>query len=330
MSTAEERPSILPSSVIEEPPPSPGRQPLSDDQRKAIAAALDDLAVRSAVALRAMRQTDDPEWNLQTLNATIRNDQGLAARFLRLANSAFFGVRCTITTLDRAINLVGIKRVRSVLLTAALEGLHDTKTSNFTGTVLWDHALATGCVSQFLAEGQRRCDPDEAFIAGLLHDIGRPVMDQLFSARYAEVVELANGDDAASWLAAEHRVFRFDHTDVGFVVATEWGFPPALAEVARCHHDPTVADTDPTLCATVSLANSMCAKAALGPDQQPTLDLTALPSAEMLDLDARVEAVMEQVPNVVEQARMDARVEDQGLQQREIIRKKSLFRAFFS
>ena len=124
--------------MVEASPPSPGRQPLNDDQRKAIAAALDDLPVHSAVALRAMRQTEDPDWDLQTLNATIRNDQGLVARFLRLANSAFFGVRCTITTLDRAINLVGIKRVRSVLLTAPLEGLHDTKTSNFTGPVLWE------------------------------------------------------------------------------------------------------------------------------------------------------------------------------------------------
>ena len=155
-------------------------------------------------------------------------------------------------------------------------------------------------------------------------------MDQLFSAQYAEVVELVNGDEAVSWLAAEQRVFRFDHTDVGCVVATEWGFPSALAEVARCHHDPAVADTDPTLCATVSLANSMCAKAALGPDHQPTLDLAALPSVEMLDLEARVEAVMEQVPDVVKQARMDAQVEDQGLQRRDVIRKKSLFRAFFS
>ena len=226
----------------------------------------------------------------------------LAARFLRLANSAFFGARCTITTLDRAINLVGITRVRSVLLAAALEGLHESKTSNFKGKVLWDHALATGCISQFLAGKHKRCDPEEAFMAGLLHDIGRPVMDQVFGSQYAEAIALVKDGVAASLLSAEQRVFRFDHTDTGYVVVTAWGFPPPIAEAIRFHHDPTMADTAPLLCATISLANSMCAKAELGPDKQPDLDLTTLASCEMLELESRVDELMEQVPEVVEQA----------------------------
>ena len=302
MSTAEKSPKILPSSVVEDDPISPRREPLSDEQLEEIGAMLDDLPVLPEVALRALRLAEDPDWDLRTLDATLRCDQGLAAGFLRLANSAFFGARCTVTKLDRAINLVGITRVRSVLLAAALEGFHEYETDNFGGKVLWEHALATACVSQHLAAEHRRYDPEEAFMAGLLHDIGRPVMDQLFGTQYAEVIELVKNGVAASLLSAEQRVFRFDHTDLGFIVVTAWGFPPALAETVRFHHDPTMADNDPTLCATISLANSMCAKAELGPDRQPDLDLPALPSAQMLKLEARVDGLMAQVPGVVEQA----------------------------
>ena len=238
-----------------------------------------------AVALRAMRLAEDPDWDLQTLSATIRRDQGLASQFLSLANSAYFGARCTITTVERAINLVGIKRARSMLLAASLEGLHQNKTSNFRGKVLWEHALSTGCVSQLLAKKHKRCDSEEAFMAGLLHDVGRPVMDQLFTTRYAKVGDLVKSGDAESFLVAEQHVFGFDHADVGFISAKAWGFPPAFAEAVHLHHDPTIAQVDPILCATVSLANSMCVKAELGPDKQPELDLSELPSAEMLKLD---------------------------------------------
>ena len=136
-------------------------------------------------------------------------------------------------------------------------------------------------------------------MAGLLHDIGRPVMDHVFKDQYAEVIALVQGGVAASLLSAEQRVFRFDHTDIGFVVVTAWGFPPGIAKAIRVHHDPATAANDPYLYATVSLANSMCVKAGLGPDKQPDLDLATL---VILDLEARVEALMAQVPDVVEQA----------------------------
>ena len=302
MSIAEESPSIPPSSDSEDAPLNHPRAPLSDGRLEEIASTLGDLPALPDVAIRAMRLAENPEWDLQELNVTIRRDQALTARFLRLANSAFFGARSKISTLDRAINMVGITRVRSVLLAAALEGLHESKRSNFKGKLLWDHALAAGCVSQHLALAHRRSDAEEAFMAGLLHDIGRPILDQIMGDQYAEVIALVKEGVAASLLSAEQRVFRFDHTDIGFVAVTAWGFPPAIAEAIRFHHDPTMAEADRPLCATVSLANSMCAKAELGPDTQPDLDLASLPSTEILGLATRIDELWEQVPRVVQQA----------------------------
>ena len=265
-----------------------------------IAEIVGDLPTLPDVALRAMRLAEKPEWDLRELEDVMGRDSGLSARFLRLANSAFFGARGTVSTLDQAILRVGITRLRSLLLTAALDGFHDVKRSNFAKAVLWDHALATACVSQHLATTHRRCVPDEAFVAGLLHDIGRTVMDQVLSTEYADVLALVETEGATSWLSAEQRVFGFDHTHLGFVVANAWEFPPAIAETIRFHHDPAQASTDRGLCATVSLANSLCVKAALGPDQQPDLDLETLLSATMLELDPdQLEELMQQHARIV-------------------------------
>ena len=181
MSTIE----TAPESPVAAPPEDdllPVREPLSDERLAEIASTLGDLPGLPDVALRAMRLAEDPDWDLAKLDRTIKLDQTLTARFLRLANSVFFGARYSITTLDRAINLVGITRVRSVLLAAALEGLHETKKSNFKGKMLWDHALAAGCISQHLATKHRRCDAEEAFMAGLLHDV-EPRLNRGGSAR---------------------------------------------------------------------------------------------------------------------------------------------------
>ena len=164
--------------------PVEDRELLDDQRLTGIVSTLGDLPALPDVALRALRQAEDPEWDLKELTGTIGRDQGLAAEFLRLANSAFFGGTGTISTLDHAICRVGNTRVQSILLATVLEGFHATTQSNFKGTELWEHALVAATVSRYLATVYRRCDPEEAFIAGLLHDVGRPVMDREFPEQY--------------------------------------------------------------------------------------------------------------------------------------------------
>ncbi len=285
--------------------PVANRELLDDERLATIVSTLGDLPVLPDITLRALRLAEDPEWDLKELAGTIGRDQGLAAEFLRLANSAFFGGTGTISTLDRAICRVGNTRVQSILLATVLEGFHATTQSNFTGTMLWEHALVTATVSRHLATVYRRCAPEEAFMAGLLHDIGRPVMDRTFPAQYAAVVDLVTQGRAPSLLNAERSVFQFDHTEVGFVVATAWAFPRAIAETILHHHAPAEAVDNRGLCATVSLANSLCLRAQLGPDlPPPDPDLAMLPSVEILVLNrAELDVLSEELPHLMAQAR---------------------------
>ena len=258
MQTTSDPDGVTSSATMSSDLPVADREPLDDDRLKAIVSTLGDLPVLPDVALSALRQAEDPDWNLRELAQTIGRDQSLAAGFLRFANAPYFGSRGAISTLDRAISRVGNARVRSVLLAAVLEGFHAPAKSNFQGTVLWEHAQATSAVSRHIAAAYKHCDPEEAFMAGLLHDIGRPVMDQEFPAQYAEVVDLLRQGHAPSLRSAEQSVFEFDHTDVGFILVTEWAFPTAIAETIHLHHTPAEAVANPGLCATVSLANSLC------------------------------------------------------------------------
>ena len=122
--------------------------------------------------------------------------------------------------------------------------------------------------------------------------------------QYGQVIALVKDGGAASLLSAEQRVFGLDHTDIGFVAVTAWGFPPPphrRDDPVSSRH-PTMAEVDRPLCATVRLANSMCAKAGLGPDSQPEVDLATLPSTKIFGLATRVNELSEQVPCLVQQA----------------------------
>ena len=274
-----------------------------DGDRLAQILTLGDLPALPAITMQALSLSDGDDWKLSEIEKKIQEDHALAARFLRLANSAYYGARRTIATLDRAICLIGIGKVRSVLLAVSVEGLHEHKRTNFKGQVLWQHALAVAVIAEHVAQEQEGHRPEEAFMAGLLHDIGRPVMDHVFPDMYRGVVDLVDTGGAESYVLAERQVFGFDHAEVGFVVATAWGFPPPITDAIRLHHGP-LAGSDQSLRATVSLADSLSHKVGLAPhqSQDSDLDLETLPSMTIVGLDMAVaNELMEQVPNLVSQ-----------------------------
>lgn len=256
------------------------------DRLTRIASKVGDLPVLPHMAVRVLHLTDDEDWRLGELEEAILSDHTLAARFLRLANSPYYGVRHEITTLGRALNLLGVKKIRSVAFAASVEGLHDDRRTSFKGKVLWEHALAVAFVSQHLAERCETCAPDEAFMAGLLHDIGRPVMDRHGRGEYRRVVELFDSRVTPSLRAAEQQVFDFDHTEVGWLVAQAWHLPPLIAHAIRFHHAPDEAPSDQAAAAIVNLANALCVKHGVGYEKEPDLELDQLSSVELLGLDA--------------------------------------------
>ncbi len=253
-------------------------------QMESIAAAVGDLPALPQVAARVMQAINEPTVGVRDLEELISRDQAMTAKVLRIANSAFYGVRGEISTLSRAIVVLGFNTLRSIVFSIVTEALHARRQSCFKDQILWDHSLAVALAARTIATECRFAGHEEAYVGGLLHDIGKVVLDANLPDRYLQVIERVY-NESMSFIDAENEIFGFDHTDVGALVVDRWSLAPGLREAVRLHHQPMGAEIDPSLCAIVSLANSMCIKLGIGPERDPDLVLNELESALMLTLD---------------------------------------------
>ncbi|MCA9733825.1 HDOD domain-containing protein, partial [candidate division KSB1 bacterium] len=167
----------------------------------------------------------------------ILKDQGMTSRILKAANSATYaGYNQKIATVTNAIVLLGFNEVRNIIVGLAvfnmLEKLKSNKRFNF--KEFWLHSLATGVAARMLAEHVQYKNIEEAFVAGLLHDVGKLVVSQLMPKEYDEVMlRIENGMDD---LSAENEVFHADHQVIGQWLAERWHLPDVLIRACSLHH----------------------------------------------------------------------------------------------
>jgi HD-like signal output (HDOD) protein len=251
--------------------------------REQLAAKLGELPSLPHVAVRVLELVDLASTTAGQLEQAISRDPALAVGVLRLANSAYFGLRGRVTSLERAVVILGFNTVRLLTMAACTKSLFTSPRSSFKDKVLWEHALATGVIARGLAEHCRYSDGAEAFVAGLIHDIGKTVMDQNLGRPYLGVIERVY-NEGQSFTEAEQDLLGFTHPEAGALVAQAWDLAVPLGEAVRCHHAPEQAQTAPQLCAIVALANAVAMKLEVGPERRPDLDLGSLPAASMLSM----------------------------------------------
>ena len=174
--------------------------------------------------------------NIHVLAEKIAQDQALTAKTLRLANSSFYGMTKQVSTIQEAITILGFRTVRSLATTAALiSTFAGSAGSGFNATPFWRHAIAAALCARSLA-GHLHINPDYAYTAGLLHDIGRLVLVTQFQPAYAATMTYRQQHDC-TLLAAEQAVLGLDHALVGHVVAQHWRFPEEMQRALAHHHD---------------------------------------------------------------------------------------------
>jgi putative nucleotidyltransferase with HDIG domain len=163
-------------------------------------------------------------------------EQGLTARLLRAANSAFFGVRAEVRSAEQALVVLGVHMLRNLLLVNTVGGtLRGLSVSPHFGVAqYWEHSLATAVLSKILAARDARLAPGDAFVAGLLHDIGKVGMATLFSDERCVILAPSPFIDRKM----ERAVFGVDHVEVGVALAEAWRLPSFATEAIRGHHGP--------------------------------------------------------------------------------------------
>jgi putative nucleotidyltransferase with HDIG domain len=190
-----------------------------------------ELPVLSEVAAQIVASTGREECDLRALADLVRRDQAMATHFLRVANSALYLPKTKIVSLQQALARLGMSAVREIALLISVK----TRTFQVRGyerqlKEQFRHSLGAALFSQEIAR-MRRYNVEEAFLCGLLHDVGRPVLLQALVDLHKEV---GLSPDAAAIEAAASE----DHAHVGSTLITKWSLPASLAEAIRFHHMP--------------------------------------------------------------------------------------------
>lgn len=243
-----------------------------DSKLKSIINSVEDLPPMPLVATKVLKMMGDPDYEVEDLAATIAHDPAVAARILKIANSSFYNLQRQVNSLDQAIFILGEKTLKSLILASCLKGMN--RAFGLVEKMLWEDSIGCAVGARMIAVRFRCTDPEEAFLAGLLHHIGKTVMNNMDHERFLQMVEeVYNCDGALTQI--EQSFFPFTHAEVGAAVLYKWKFSEVMARLVLYHADPrflggelTIPDEDATallpLLATVNLARNFCRKAGIG------------------------------------------------------------------
>lgn len=202
-------------------------------------AEVDDLPSIPETLIRILRVLDDPASGPADLTRVVRMDAPVMAKVLRLANSPYYSSRADLSDINRCVAVLGYRTVRQVAICITVASSLMSALENAGGQMdyreLWRHSVVTGAVSRHLARLVGYPDPEEAFTAGLLHDLGKFVLEVYAPQAYGKLI----ADRHARGLTLtqiERETFGFDHAELGAAFAESWRFPPLLVQAFGEHH----------------------------------------------------------------------------------------------
>jgi putative nucleotidyltransferase with HDIG domain len=207
---------------------------------------LKELPTLPTVVAQLMLTLNEPTSSARDLERLIANDQAIAAKVLKLANSAFYGLPGKVSSLGRAITLLGFNTVRSLVLTIGIVEKFSGPSGGryFDRGEFWEHSLSVAMTCKLLSTRDPAISSEESHLAGLLHDIGKVIMDFSMPAKFQTAMEQVTLKELDP-LEAERKYVGLSHDEVGEIAAEKWQFPEFIREVIRYHHTPLeVPDND--------------------------------------------------------------------------------------
>lgn len=242
---------------------------MTSDRLESILNRVRDLPPLPQVLGKVLAVINDPKSSAKDVARVMALDQGLATRILRLANSAYYGFSRQVATVDEAVVRLGLGEIRSqVLVIAAKDVIRRPVTGYQLDRLgLWRHSLVSAFAASRLSRALRQKRQDEAFMAGLLHDVGKLILDEYVATEFSGILRLVE-EESVPFQEAELRVLGFDHAQVGAKVIERWALPPDLVAAVAYHHRPSEAQLGRELAALAHLGDlvSMMLGQGLGVD----------------------------------------------------------------
>jgi HD-like signal output (HDOD) protein len=259
--------------------PQQDSQPLVTEALKKITA----IATLPEVTSHIVATVEDPKSTASQLHKIVSHDPALVTRILKVVNSSFYGLPGQIGSVERAIVMLGLNAVKNLAVAASLGQLFRgiKLCEGFTARDLWTHCIAVGVTARELARQLKLATVDEAFLAGMIHDLGILVSLQVWPEKLTAICEqtMRTGGD---FCEIERQIIGVDHQALGLALAEQWKFPRSCQLVAGYHHRPAqLSDDNRTLVTLVYVADTICCQSSHG------FNLTALhQSLDAVDLRA--------------------------------------------
>jgi len=208
---------------------------------------------------------NDPNVSAGQISSILAEDPAMSVKVLKLTNSAFYGLAREIDSVKQAVVIVGIEAVRNLVLSASVLEMFKQKNADqdFQET-FWRHSLAVAVCGRLLAKKIRSrgiVDPDGAFSAGLLHDVGKIILSCFLPDEYAKFTAEREQDADSPTYVIEDRALGYNHCQVGAILGTQWKLPSRLIQAVSYHHHPQLADQDDPTAYLIHIANYLAKKA---------------------------------------------------------------------
>src|SRR6476646_560507 len=197
------------------------------------------IATLPEVTAKIVQTVEDPKSTAAQLHKIVAHDPALATRILKVVNSAFYGLPGQIGSVERAIVLLGLNAIKNIAVAASIGQLFRmTKIcKDFTAKDLWTHCIAVGVCARDLAKQMKLSIADEAFLAGMIHDVGILLQLQTSPEQLRQVCEAAQTEK--DFCEMERQIIGIDHQMLGAALCEQWKFPHSCQLVAGNHHTPT-------------------------------------------------------------------------------------------
>lgn len=237
-------------------------EPARRESLERLFARMEQVAALPSIGQRVLQLTDSDNVKPDELREAIQTDPILVARILRRLNSSYYSLSTKITDLRTAISLLGFREIRNLAMTVCMSRLFETNGNHGTyrREALWEHCVAVGAAARLVARVCGRGVPEEAYIAGLLHDLGIILIDQSLRRHFCQVVSMVG--PSLTTCEAENRILSFDHALLGGFIASKWNLAePVIDAIAYHHNSGEYHGPHCDLVYVVAIANYLCSRA---------------------------------------------------------------------
>jgi len=230
---------------------------------------IEKLSTLPTVVAKLIKIIEDPNSKVEEVMKVISEDQAMVTNILKMVNSAYYSLSKKITSLSQAIVIIGFYNLKQLVIGTSVVNLFlDEGDSEFSREEFWRHSVATASTARLISKNIKYPYPEEAFVGGLIHDIGKLILEQYLHTEFMKALEYGEKNHIAL-VKAEEEIIGINHAEVGGYIAKKWGLPQTYVDVLSNHHksvfqNKNLTDAQKKLITIVRVSNNFVKKKRIG------------------------------------------------------------------